>query len=296
MYATVENYCTENTNIISANIAFVTAFGDFKAKIAAVNVAAQLDDRKITGITVDKNKIRQSLCEQAADAASIITAYAATVGDNTLLKAVNFPISTLAKTSEDTLVPRCQNIHDAGETNLPALKDYGLTGTILTALQTSINDFAAAVAKPRTAISERKTVTENLVVLFKATDEILEMRMDKLVNTFKTTNPDFVKTYEAARRTLKPPTTTTQLKGIVTDKLTGAPIKNARITATPNDTDETTPPLVTTTDANGEYLFKPIIVDDYTITVTATGYQPFEDDEFHAALGDVNHFDIELVK
>ena len=83
-------------------------------------------------------------------------------------------------------------------------KKYGLTEEMLNALQTEINNFAGAIAKPRTDISEHKTVTNNLVVLFKETDELLEMRMDKLVNTFKPADPDFVKAYEAARHTRPP--------------------------------------------------------------------------------------------
>lgn len=296
MYRTVENVCTGNTEIIETNVAFIAAFNEFKDKIAAISQAAQLDDRRTTGITIDKNIAKRTLCQIAADVSSIISAYAATVGNNTLLKNIEYSVSTLLKMSEDTLPSRCQNIHEAGRVNLVELADYGLTNAHLTALQIAIDDFTAVIAKPRTAISQRKGVTGNLVELFKETDEILDARMDKLIIIFKTAAPDFVRTYESARRIINPLTTHTKLKGVVTDKLTETPINNAQITAAPTDPDEENPPQSTQTDENGEYEFNPIIVDDYTITATADGYQTFEEEEFHATLGDVNHFNIELVR
>jgi hypothetical protein len=296
MYRAVENYCDANAAIIGTNAAFMAAFGDFKAKIAAIIITAQADDVPITGITADKNALKQALCGQAADLASIINAYAATVGNNTLRQQVDFSASALLKTREDLLAPRCQNIHDAGTANLAALADYGVTNQMLTALQTAIDAYAAATPKSRTAINERKTTTANLAAQFKETDGLLETRMDKIVVAFKTNDPDFVRTYEAARRLVKPPTTTTQLKGIVTDQADGKPIKGASITAAPDEPDITNPPITVTTDADGAYLIKPIIVGDYNITATATGFQNYEDTDVRAKLGDVNHFDIELVK
>jgi len=124
--------------------------------------------------------------------------------------------------------------------------------------------------------------------------------MDKLVQTFKTAHPDFVQTYEATRRIIKPPTTTTQLKGVITDQTTNAPVKNATVTATPNPTDPLNindpTPFSTLSDATGAYSFKPLPNGAYTLTVTALGYTNFEADNVDVKLGEINTLDVELVK
>lgn len=303
MYRTVENYCNENTTIISTNVAFMAAFTEFKAKIVAINTTLQQDAVNITGIAQDKKNAKLALCEKAADIAGLIYAYAETVSNETLKQEVNYSLSALIKTREETLVARCQNIYNAGVLNQSSLTDYGITPAILANLQSLITAFNAQTPKPRTAISQRKTLTANLVTLFKETDKILRTRMDKLVITFKAAHPDFVKTYEAARVIVDPPHTTTQLKGTVTDKTTGTPVKNASVTvtATPKtaanpETAATANPVTVQTDPAGEYLFKPLPFGEYTMTVTATGYTEFDSDVIDVRLGEINDFDVELVK
>lgn len=41
MYRATENYCNENTTIISTNVAFMTAFTEFKAKIVVITTTLQ---------------------------------------------------------------------------------------------------------------------------------------------------------------------------------------------------------------------------------------------------------------
>jgi hypothetical protein len=184
--------------------------------------------------------------------------------------------------------------------NLAALADYGITQAALDSLQTAINTYSADTPKTRTAISQRKTTTANLAALFDETDRLLKDRMDKLVQTFKAANPDFVQTYEATRRIVKPPTTATQLKGTITDKTNGSPVKNATVTATPNATDppngDNNAPISTQSDASGDYSFKPLAHGNYTLTVTATGFNNFEASGVDVKLGEINTLDVESVK
>jgi hypothetical protein len=294
MYRATENYCGENSAIVDSNVAFKAAFDQFKANIAAIISTAQTDTVPLTGIAVDKNVYKQTLCEKAASIAAVIYAYAATVGNNTLKAEVNFPISELLRMREDSLPPRCQNIHDAGVANLAALADYGVTAAMLADFQTAVDRYSAETPKPRTAISQRKTTTVNLAALFDETDEILKDRLDRLVQIFKTAHPDFVRTYESTRRIVKPPHTTTQLKVCVTDKATKSPVKNAVVTGTPNDTGDE--PVTASTDSTGEALFKPAPHGLYTVTVTAIGYTTDETDDFDVKLGEINTLDVELVK
>lgn len=296
MYRATENYCNENTAIISKIAAFQTAFNDFKAKVAAITELARQDDVPLTGITIDKNVIRQKLCELAASLASVIYAYASTVGNNQLKLEMDFAYSDLMKMRDDALPARCQNLLETGAANLAALADYGVTGEMLADLQSAIDEYAAANPKPRTAISERKTVTANLVLLFDEADAILKDRMDKLVRLFKQGNPGFVKTYESIRRIVQMPTITTQLRGIVTSRADGTFVKNAQITATNTTATFNYPPVTVAANADGEYLFKPLLNGTYKITVTAAGFNDFEAEDVKVKLGEITTLDIKLEK
>lgn len=287
MYRAVEKHGDNNSTIIAAVPAFQTAFTNFKAKIAAITNTAQLKDTPLTGMVVDKSSSKQTLCEIATDTAGVIFAFASATGNQTLKQEVNFNLSKLLQTRDEQLAPRCQNIHARAIENKDALEDYGITDTKLTALQTAINNYAAETPKPRTALSQRKTLTSNLRQLFKDADAILTEQMDKLVSNFKAANPDFVATYETVRIIIDPATTATQLKGIVTDKSTGNPIKNAVVTIVE---------LSKTTKTNfaGAYSFKPVANGTYTVTITATGFNNFQADGVEVKLGAITSLNVEL--
>lgn len=288
MYRATEKHGDDNPTIIAAVPAFQTAFTNFKAKIAAITGTEQLKAAPLTGMVVDKSTSKQTLCEMAADTAGIIFAFASATANNTLKQAVKFPLSKLLQTRDEELVPRCQGIHARAIENKDALEDYGITNTKLTALQTAINNYATETPKPRTALSQRKTLTANLRQLFKDTDAILTDQMDKLVSNFKAANPDFVSTYETVRIIIDPAITATQLKGIVTAKSTGNPIKGATITIVELS-------KTATTNFAGAYYFKPVANGTYTVTATAIGFENFQADGVEVKLGVITSLDVELV-
>jgi hypothetical protein len=172
--------------------------------------------------------------------------------------------------------------------HVDALKEYGITADLLSSLQTAISNFNEAAPKPRTEIGRRKTRKEMIVQLFKELDEILNERMDALMGKFRTSHPEFYQTYFNLREVKDTSTTATQLKGVITDSSTGAPIKGATIEVVE---------LAKTakTDSTGEYFFKPIQFGKFTVKITADGYQPFENDEIEIKMGDIRHLDVSLV-
>lgn len=219
MYRAVEQHGNENPTIVALNLAFSDAFNRFKAKIAAIATNAQQNETVLTGIAEDKSTFKQALARRAADIASVIYAYAIGTSNNTLKQEVNFSYSTLVKSRDNELAPRCQNIHDKAAANLADLADYGIKAADLTSLQVAIDDYQAQSPKTRAAASQRKTTGDNLNQLFKEADAILRDEMDKLIITFKPTHPDFVKTYESNRIIVDPPTRPNQTEDASTNKI-----------------------------------------------------------------------------
>lgn len=283
----VEQHLDTNSAITAAVPALVTAVSEFKAIIAGIVSTAQLKDVNLAGIAVDKTVSKQTLAQKTADIAGFIYAFAAATGNNTLQQEVNYNLSKLLKTRDEQLAPRCQIIHDKGIEFKAELTDYGITAPTLADLQSAINSYTAASPKTRTAISTRKTLKSNLAEQFQQLDAVLKKQIDKLINNFRASHTNFVKTYESNRIIPDPPTTTTQLKGVVTNSADGTPIKGATVTIVELG-------KIAKTDSAGKYQFKPAIPGNYIIRVTATGFQDFEDDEVEIKMGAVNSLDVKL--
>ncbi len=206
MYRATEKHIEDNSEIIASTPAFQTAFNKFKARIAAISSTAQQKSAALTGIAADKKNSKQILCKLAADIAGVIYAYASATNNETLKQEMNLPVTTLLRTRDEALAPRCQNIHDRAQSNARALNEYGIKPDQLTDLQTAIDNYSAETMKPRTAVSNRKTATANLAALFKETDDILKNQMDKLIELYRADHPDFVNTYFETRIIVDPPT------------------------------------------------------------------------------------------
>lgn len=294
MYQVVQALCDANDGIVKTNIAFQSAFADFKAKIAQIVAAAEMTSSVLTGIAADKSVSKQDLSVIAAAIAGLIYAYAAKTTNNTLKQAVNFSLSDISKLKDAEIGPRCQNIHESGVANLAALADFGVTSGKLADLQTAIDAYAAQISKPRTAITERSTIKANIRQYFKDADAILVEQMDKLVIDFKTDNRDFVKNYKSARIIVDPASTTTKLVGTVTDKADGTPIAGATITATGTTGPTAGITKTATTAATGRYTIKPLPPGDYTVTAKADGFNDFTETPVKATMGANNHFDVAL--
>ncbi|MDQ3798228.1 MAG: carboxypeptidase-like regulatory domain-containing protein [Acidobacteriota bacterium] len=288
MYEAVKTVCQDNVATVATINAFKTAHDELKDKISTIKEVAQQQDMATTGIAADKMARKQNLSRIAAAIAGAITAYAAATGNNTLKQEVKFTNSSLLRTKDAMLAPRCQNIHDLGAANLAALADYGVTAAKLTELQTAIDAYAEAAPKPRAAKTTQSTIVTSLAQLFDEADAILTERMDTLIEMFAATNPDFVATYQSARKILDPQTTTTQLKGTVTNQTDNTPIAGATITIA--ETAQTA-----NTDPDGKYLIKPVAHGTYTITAAKTGFNNFKKTGVEVKLGQVNSLDIRLV-
>lgn len=287
MYRATQNFCDNNMIIVNTVPAFATAFTAFKANVAAIIANAQQEDQVTKGIAVDKKVGKRTLAKLAADIASPIFAYAASVNDNTLKAQVNFSFTDIYEAKDELMPVRCQNIHDAGVVHLVALAPFGITAPLLASLQTAIISYKSKVPTPRNAAADKKTIRLNQQNLFTATDLILKEQMDKTLAGFKAANPDFVNTYKANRVIIDPGKVTTELTGTVSNTVDNSPIKGASILI------EETGVSVTTT-PQGVYQIKPIVQGTYTITVTRTGFQDSIQSKIKVKLGQVNQLDIAL--
>jgi len=90
--------------------------------------------------------------------------------------------------------------------------------------------------------------------------------LDKLVVSFRNTNPDFVSTYKTARVIIDAAKSTTQIKGSVISASDNSPVKFATVEIIGSSS------FKTQTNMEGNFTFKPVTPGFYKINVTAEGF------------------------
>ena len=199
MYLAVQIVCNSFGIVWSEFVAYVKTFGDFQAIISQIMETRLIQEGKTTGVAEDKQKEEDEMINKTISIASAVFAYASVIGDNELKEKINYSPSKLRKSRDTILRDRCQLVHEETSKVIDDLGDYGILAADLEELQQEIDDYAAIIALPRTAIGTRATATAQLIELFKQGDDVLNSRLDKLTEQYKSNNPDFYISYKNAR-------------------------------------------------------------------------------------------------
>lgn len=231
MYFSVKVVCNNNKPIWSGLVAFAEAFGEFETTISNIDTQRLIQEGETTGITADKQKVGEEMIQVTLEVAGAVYAYASKIGNNELMKKVNYSHSKLKQSRDSILRDICQLIHDEANNIIADLTDYGKTAQDLEQQQKKIDDFSAIIAKPRVAITSIKTATQKLKELFKTADNILKTRLDKLIEKYKKTQPKFYTDYKSARIIISTGKQTTALSVLIKDSA-GNPIPNVSATIT----------------------------------------------------------------
>ncbi|MBA3960301.1 MAG: hypothetical protein H0X40_00155 [Chthoniobacterales bacterium] len=161
---------------------------------------AQAQSAVTTGITVDKKNFQAQMVSYAMRVAGAVKAYASAEGNSTLQHKADLSDTTFTRARDDERDDIAQGVHDDANGVLAQLADYGVTAPTLTALQTRIDAYRLAIASPKMARGERSMHTELLRQEFARADMIVKDRIDGLIRQLEETNPQFVMSYQNARK------------------------------------------------------------------------------------------------
>lgn len=233
MYLVLDKALTDANAIWSGNVAFSNAVTAFRGKLSDINSKVEVQETAYTGVTKDKKTAREVMRDAALLVSGAVTAYASTVNNETLKKAVHFTATDLMQCRDSIAVQRAQVIYDQANDVLASLADFGVTATEMDALALSIEGFDGRLAAPRMAIVIKKGATDGLKRLISETDAILKDQMDTLMPQFKAVNLDFYEGYFDARRIIdtgssKP---SVVLTGIATAADTGEALVGVEVVA-----------------------------------------------------------------
>lgn len=228
MYQSTNDVLLDDPAIYAANLPFTAAVEDLGDGIEDIEGLRDQQDEDIKGVTEDKGLKRSTLEERTYTVGSIIVFYASAIKNRKLLQKVNFTRSELTKARDNELPGMAEQVHQEAVANDAALLPYGLTDAMTTALDTAKTEFVADISKPRAALSGTSAATEQLPGAFAVVNELLEERLDKGMELYRVSHPDFYAAYFNARIIINSPTLKRALEVKFVDSVTSAIIQHVR--------------------------------------------------------------------
>jgi len=195
MFLRVEARLDSNLTIVSSLPALAAARTTYKGAIASLRATDIIATTPVTGVTQDKSEVHDELVTACIQQSSVLCAYAETDGNNTLYQEVYKPESDIRALRDDQLPTYAQLIAQRQTDHLADLGSYGVTAASIGDFQALITLYTTASPTPRSAINTRKAAVAGLKTQFKDISVYLDKVVDKLVLTFKTTQPGFVEQY-----------------------------------------------------------------------------------------------------
>jgi hypothetical protein len=187
-------------SVWQAIVAFATARDEFSTAINNIRAQQLKQSTTTTGVTQDKRTVREAMCSAAAMVGGAVAAYADKQNNHELFAAVDFTAPDLMHQSEAECVTHCTAILNAATANLAALAAVNsLTQADLDDLSAKVDAFNAALERPRQTKAGTKGATDQIPDAIAAADRIAERQLDRLMERFHASNPDFYSAYQVAR-------------------------------------------------------------------------------------------------
>src|SRR5690606_36052696 len=200
MLRTTLNYLTDNAAATAAIAAFAGIKTTADNKLTLIDQLTQIADGTTGGVTLDTNIIRATMSNIALKCGNGLSAYAASINNNTLHAKVTYTLPQLNRMKKEEVDDVCQTIHDEADTHIADAGSFGYDAADITDLQTSIDLYRTASQSPRQAIISRSEAKKNITLLVREViDDSFVKQLDKMVNTLKLSNIEFVNTYFRSR-------------------------------------------------------------------------------------------------
>jgi hypothetical protein len=263
----VQNHFDDNPSPWAGNVPLTAAKATLDAKLSTIAQQHAIQLVNPTGITDNKEIIREILETQAYTLSSGISGYASVINNQDLYNRTHYTKTDLLHFREAELLGVCVNLHKDATTELANLTPYGIVAATLTAFTTAMNNFSAIMKNPIEATAKRKAATEKIAVLIPELSNFLNTTMDNLVVALTTTQAQFVDIYHNVRLINSSPTNSWSLTTTVLDSTTEQPVAGAEIHLVEENINRTT-------GASGFNTYINLAAGDHTIEVTHPNYQP----------------------
>jgi hypothetical protein len=198
MYKITIAVLDDNEVIWTSMVPFSTAVAAFKEKVRAIDATVQRQETP-TGATQDKAGARDALEDVLFLMCEALGALAHVSKDQDLLALTDITRSGIDKLDSEQLSNRAALVLAQANAKKADLAAVQVTQANIDELTQALQSYNEAKAGPRRATAERVAQTESLSTIIREANDILRNQIDRLVNLFARSNPQFVSSYQAAR-------------------------------------------------------------------------------------------------
>ncbi len=287
MFQTTNDVMLTHAANYAGNIPLQDAVTELGEGIDNIEDLRDQQEEATTGVTQDKGNKRETLETLTLQIGSVIAFYAAKINNRTLMDKVNFTKTELMRARDNELPGMSEQVHQEAVTHAPAILPFGVTGAMTTVLATAIADFVTYISKPRAARTETSAATSLLPGAFDAVTALLEEQIDRGMELYRTSNPDFFAAYESARVIVNSPTLKRALEATFVDSVTNAPIAHVNVSV--NDS------IKRRSSAYGNIRVQSLTEGAHTISGSIPGYNPISQN-FNVITSETTKIILEMVK
>jgi len=249
--------------------------------IPQIQLITEQQNTNTTGVTENKNQLKAKLSILIEDNSSKLGAYAKFNNNTILAREIRFSKGKLENASDSKVRDYAQIVYNKAQPLVASLGPYGITAATQTAFAAAITAFNAVLGKPKAVKSEGTIVTNQLKGLFKTANAALA-NMDVAVEIIKLTQPGFYAGYKNARKIVDMGTGRLAMKGLVSDALSGEPLKGAKLEFSlegnalfAKSAKAATERVIKKTAAKGGFRIKSMPEGVYNVTVKKVGYADY---------------------
>ncbi len=208
-------------------VAFVNAFAKFGGFVKDAKKADENASVLIDGVAAAKRLAREIVADSAMGVKGPLQAFASAEGNVQLYDSVNFTRSSIMYGKSSAAIANCEVIYSAASANLADLADFGINANTLQNYRDNIDAFQLLLSAPRNAIAARSMFLNAVTKNLNDADTTLLTEVDKLMELFKDTAPDFYAQYFKDRKLVHGATNFTEVIATIFVAGTQTPVPNA---------------------------------------------------------------------
>ncbi len=199
MYRSTVELLEKNTAKTGALPAFEASFGKFDSLVDQIGEKDKERMTKTPGKANARDETEDALVLGTLIVSSALTAYASSTGNAQLKGAVKVSESQLRYVRTNEQLNLAKMVVDLATANLAALGPFGVTQAMLDDLKSRIAAYDAATKQVSSGMAERVGARTAVSDLFNQADQILKDEVDRMMQFFRVSAPEFYNDFRAAR-------------------------------------------------------------------------------------------------
>lgn len=283
------DYLEANEDVFKDVEALLSAKNEYGNILKSLAEALNMEEAANVKQSTEKGQRREAANGWFLTIASALFALADKRGDATLKQQSDYKRTRINGLKEGDFVPEATALFELAKKDLTDLAPYGVSEADNKAFGDAIEAYRLVMNKPRVTKAEQTRLNARCEALLKEADVLFKNQLDRLLQRFATSHPDFFAGYQRARSIVDAASRSTQLKVEVLHAKDKTPLAKAAVSLDGKE-------LTIETDERGRVVFKDIEPGTYKVTITRQGFSGAMQEGVVVKMGKVKSVKVGLVE